>query len=260
LVKKTYVYIISFFALISTCELMAQKPKATEPPDTVVFPLAFRAGVDILGPVIYLTDKNNLTAEGYFSTDFDERRSLFIGGGYSNYKYSQYNYSCLTNGIFIKTGVDFNLLKPQTALGKYWAGIGLHYGISAFRFEIPELSQGNYWGTTTSSVPLQSHFGHFLEASPGFRARLFGNLTLGWSVSLRKMIYAGGGKDARPIYIPGYGLSAKTYSTGINYYIVWNFRYKTIKVLIQKEPPEEPDENTTPSTNTGSKNAQKMER
>lgn len=272
--KRTYAYIISLLALISTSDIVAQKPAAsephngnimahkpaaTEPPDTVVFPLAIRAGIDFAGPVIYLTDKNNLTAEGYLSADLNEKRSLLLGVGYANYKYSQYNYSYRTNGMFIRAGVDFNLLKPKTSMGKYWAGVGLHYGISVFTYEIPELSQENYWGMTTSSVPSQAHWGHFIELTPGFRAQLFGNLSLGWSLGLRKMIYSGGSKDTRPIYIPGYGLSANTFSAGINYFLVWNFRYRKINVIIKKEPPQEPDEDVTPQPNSGSGNNQKME-
>ena len=254
--RKTYVYIISLLVINSTGELMAQKPEATDPPDTVSIPLSFRVGIDVSGPVIYLTDKNNLTAEGFFSYDLNEKRSVFLGGGYSNYKYSQYNYSYKTNGIFVKAGVDFNFLKPQTTMGKYWAGVGLHYGISMFSYQIPELSHTNYWGTTTTSIPYQSRWGHFIEASPGFRASLFGNFTIGWSVSLRKMIYSGGANDIRPIYIPGYGMAAKSFSTGINYFLIWNFRYKIIHVVIKKEPPEEPEENATPSPNNSSGNTQ----
>jgi hypothetical protein len=257
-VKRTCAYIISLLVLIPT-GVMAQKPEATEPPDSVFIPLAIRAGIDIAGPVIYLTDKSNLTIEGYLSADLNEKRSLFLGGGYSNYKYSQYNYSYLTKGIFLRTGVDFNLLKPQTSMGKYWAGIGLHYCISTFKYQIPELSHENYWGTTSISLPSQLHWGHFIEATPGFRAQLFSNFTIGWSISLRKMIYSGGSKDTRPIYIPGYGQSAKSFSFGINYFLIWNFRYKTIRVLIQKEPPEEPEETETPADNTGSGNMQNME-
>ena len=272
--KKIYAYIISLLVLISTGDIIAQKPAAVEPhegnimapkpaaaepPDTVVIPLAIRAGIDIAGPVIYLTDKNNLTSEGYLSVDLNEKRSLFFGGGYSNYKYSQYNYNYRTNGVFFRAGVDFNLLKPHTSMGKYWAGVGLHYGISVFTYEIPELSSENYWGSTATSVPSQSHWGHFAELTPGFRAQLLGNLSLGWTVCLRKMIYSGGSKDTRPIYIPGYGLSAKAFSAGINYFLVWNFRYRKINVVIKKEPPEEPDEDVTPQTNSGSGNNQKME-
>jgi hypothetical protein len=77
------------------------------------------------------------------------------------------------------------------------------------------------------------------------------------------MIYSGGSRNTKPIYIPGYGLSAKSFSTGINYFLIWNFRYKTIKVLINKEPPEEPEEDTTSpkntNTNSGSGNMQEMQ-
>jgi hypothetical protein len=249
--------------MIPTGELVAQKPPATEPPDTVTIPLSIRAGIDIAGPIIYSIDKSDLTLQGCFLVDINEKKALFIGGGYTNYKYSQYNYSYITNGIFLRTGIDFNILKPQTAVGKYWAGVGLHYGISVFSYEIPMLSHENYWGTTATSIPSQSHWGHFLEVNPGFRAQLFGNLTLGWSVSLRKMIYSGGSKNTKPIYIPGYGLSAKSFSTGINYFLIWSFRYKTIKVLIQKEAPEAPEEDTTNPTDTnknpGSGNMQEMQ-
>jgi hypothetical protein len=262
-VRKIYVYIISLLLIISTGELMAQTTPATEPPDTVTIPLAIRTGIDISGPVIYLTDKSILNVEGYLSADLNEKRSLYLAGGYANYKHSQSNYNYLTHGIFFKAGVDFNLMKPQTAMGKYWAGVGIRYGITSFTYEIPELSHDNYWGTTTVSIPSQSQWGHFIEASPGFRAQLFGSLYIGWSISLRKMIYSGSNKDIKPIYIPGYGLASSSISTGINYFLIWNFRYKTIKVLIKKEPPEEPEENAQPSnqpsTNPGAGKIKNMD-
>jgi len=240
--RKTYVYIISILCLGFSMAASAQD----EPPDTVVIPLKIRAGLELAGPVIYFTDKNNLSFEGYVSGDLNEKMAIFLGGGYADFKYSQYNYDYLSRGVFIKAGVDFNLLKPEINMGKYWAGIGLHYGQSIFTSETPSFEHENYWGTIASSIPLRTSWGHFLEISPGFKAELFNNFSIGWSVSLRRLIYSGTSKDLMPVSIPGFGTGGKTMSFAMNYFITINIPYRKIRVVIKKEPPEETEEVTAP--------------
>jgi hypothetical protein len=74
---------------------------------------------------------------------------------------------------------------------------------------------------------------------------------MGWSISLRMLIYTGAGKDLRPVYFPGFGDGTKTISAGMSYFIVWNIPYKKIKAVMKKEVPEETDDkdNTTTSGN-----------
>jgi len=117
----------------------AQQKKSEQVQDTVEFPLKIRAGGDIVGPAIWFAGRNILNAEGYISADINEKIALFAGAGYSDYKYSQYNYEFLSNGLYFKTGVDLNILKPEVSAGKYWAGIGIRYGISRFTSETPFL-------------------------------------------------------------------------------------------------------------------------
>lgn len=214
----------------------------TEPPDTVEIPLKIRIGTEVTGPVIYFTDRNNLNAEGFISADLNERYGLFIGGGYSDYKYSQYNYDYLSRGFFIKAGIDINLLRPEKAMGKYWAGAGLRYGLSSFNCEVPSFEYENYWGSVTSSIPSSSYFGHYLEVSPGFKAEMFRNFTIGWSVNIRRLIYSGAGRDLRPIYFPGFGSGSEKVSFGINYFLVWSISYKNINVIVKKDEPAESEE------------------
>ena len=149
--RRISAYYISILILLFSGSSVANGQ--TEPPDTVVIPLKIRVGVEVTGPVIYLTDKNNLNAEGFISADLNERIGLFVGAGYSDFKYSQYNYEYLSKGFFLKAGVDFNLLRPEKAMGKYWAGIGLRYGLSSFTCEIPTFEYENYWGTIVTSIP-----------------------------------------------------------------------------------------------------------
>ncbi|HUX55936.1 MAG TPA: DUF6048 family protein [Bacteroidales bacterium] len=217
--------------------------------DTLLIPLKIKVGLEASGPAIYVSDKNILNTEGYIAADLNEKVAGVIGAGYLSYKYSQYNYEYLNKGIFVKAGADFNLLKPEKSLGKYWAGIGLRYGISVFNSEIPSFKHENAWGTRISSVENMRDWGHFIEVSPGVRAEIFRNISIGWTVNIRKLLFLGTGKDLRPVYFPGYGNGSKSFSTGLSYFLVWNIPFKKIKVITKPEVPEESDDTLEPSTN-----------
>ena len=232
--RRTYAYIISIVILVSSGFVQAQ--------DTVLFPLKIRAGLELSGPVIYLTDKNNLSIEGFLSFDRNEKMAYVIEAGYLNYKYSQYNYDYLSKGVFARLGVDFNLLKPEMSLGKYWAGVGLRYGLSFFTSETHSFQHENYWGIVTSSIPPKASMGHFLEFTPGVKTELFKNLSIGWTVRLKLLISGGGGKDLRPIYFPGYGNGGNRATAGISYFLTWNIPFKTKTVITKPEVPEEMEE------------------
>jgi hypothetical protein len=235
-VRRICEYIISALALflISFSNAWGQ--------DTLFIPLKVNVGLEVMGPVNYFINKDVLSTEGYISVDWNEKRSYVLSAGYLDYKYSQYNYTYLNKGFFIRIGPDFNILKPKKSQGKYWGGIGFRYGLSHYQWQVPSLHQTNYFGETTSSIPSQREWGHFLEASPGMRAEIFPHFSMGWSVSLRMLIRTGSTSDLKPIYFPGYGNAAKRFSTGFSYFIVWNIPYKKIRVITKKEEPEETDE------------------
>jgi hypothetical protein len=237
--RRTSAYFISLlFFYFSSLELVYAQ-------DTIIFPLKIKVGLEVSGPVTYLIEKTNRSSEGYISADINERIAAVMSGGYLNYKYSQYNYSYLNNGIFIRTGIDFNLLKPDKAKGKYWAGVGVRYGISRFTTEYPTFQDSNYWGKITSSIAKRTSWSHFLEVSPGVRAELFSNVSIGWNVSVRMLLYTGTGKNLRPIYFPGFGNGQKSFTIGLSYFIVWNIPYKKKTVIIKKEVPEETEDADT---------------
>lgn len=234
--SKIFAYSISLAVLLTffKCHANAQ--------DTITYPLRINVGFEASGPVIYYSDKNLQSLEGYVSLDLDEKRSASLNIGYLNYKYSQYNYSYMTKGNYVRLGIDFNILKPEKSMGKYWAGIGLKYGLSRYNSETPGLSKENYWGLTNTSIPARKNWGHFVEVDPGVRAEMFKYFTIGWTVSLRMLVHAGGSKDLRPIYLPGFGDASKTISAGLSYFLVWNIPYKKITVIQKIEEPEEPEE------------------
>jgi hypothetical protein len=244
--RRIFAYFINLPLLVTafTANLSAQ--------DTITVPLRIKAGIDIAGPAIYSANKNILNTEFYISADLNEKKAVFVSAGFLDYRYSQYNYEYLNKGAFLKAGFDYNLLKPDKAADKYWAGIGLHYGISVFNSEFPSFSQDNYWGSTVSSIQRNTAWAHFFEISPGIRTRIFSNLSMGWNISMRMLLYSGTGRDLKPIYLPGFGNAQKTVSAGVNYFLVWSIPYKKIRVILKKEEPEE-TEDTQGSTNNGNR-------
>lgn len=219
--KRIYAYFISLFLLTALMKVSGQD---SIPP----YPLKIRIGIDLFGPSYWLYDENKLTVEGFISVDTDSSRAIVLEAGHLDYKYSQYNYEYFCRGNFIKAGMDFNLLDPAIAGNRYFAGIGLRYGISFYEHEAPSLTYDNYWTLSSSSVERTRHTAHFIEASPGIRTWLTSHITIGWAVKLKVLIYSGADKDMRAIQIPGYGNGLKTFSPGINYYLIWNFTYREL--------------------------------
>jgi hypothetical protein len=121
-------------------------------------------------------------------------------------------------------------------------GTGLRYGISHFSSEVPIFAQDTYYGPIKSSIAPRTDWVHFIEFSPGVRAEVFKNFSIGWTVSLKMLLYSTTSKDLRPIYVPGFGNSGKLISTGMSYFISINIPYKKIRVITRKEEPEEPEE------------------
>lgn len=212
--------------------------------DTIYVPLKVSFGGEVTGPVIYAAEKNTLNLEFHLSYDRSENTAISLNSGYSNYQYSQYNYEYIAKGIFARTGLDFNLLNPQKLNGLYYAGIGVHYGISRFTSEVSSFTTDNYWGPVTSSVPMRTSFAHFVEVTPGVRAEIFKNISIGWTISLRLLLSSGAGENLRPLYIPGFGNGSNRVNAAIGYFISWNIPYRTKRVIIQPEVEEE----VTPDT------------
>ncbi len=199
--------------------------------DTILFPLKIRIGADVFGPGYYLADKNTFAVEGFLSADRNSTISYSLDAGYNKFSYSQYNYEYNSSGLFMRLGLDFNIISPSTSKGRYFAGAGLKYGISLYTHETPLFNDENYWGSSTGSIEKSTKLAHFIEASPGIRTELFSNFSIGWSIRLKLLISAGTGKDLKPVYIPGYGNGTKSFSPGINYYLIWSIPYKEKQII-----------------------------
>ena len=232
-------YFISIILIAAgwVCKLQAQ--------DTIMFPLKFRIGFDVVGASKYFYDKDKANLEVYFSADHSEKLSAIFIAGRSDYTSSRYRdenlmlYDFNAKGLYFKTGVDLNLLNPKKAAGKYSLGTGFRYGIANYSYNVREINLESYWGRYQTSMSKNRTWAHYLEAVPAIRAEIIKNISLGWSVSLRKLLSAGTEKDMRPVYLPGYG-NSNSFSFALNYFIIWNIPNKEKRVVIN--PKVEPEE------------------
>ena len=231
--KRTCICFISLFLLIGS-RAVSQ--------DTVTVPLHIRAGFDISGPILHLLN-NDISSYGVLaSLDLNQALSLDAGLRYTSFSSVEYNYDYSSQGTSLVIGAGYNFMKPKIARGKYYAGIGLRYGLSFYSQEASGIKYTNAWGEGESSMPLSHHTGHFLEITPGVRAELFNGVTIGWNVYMRLLISAGAGKDLNPMWMPGYGDATKGMRTGAEYYVSFSIPYKKIKVIIKPKREEEEDE------------------
>lgn len=216
--------------------------------DTVTVPLHVRAGFDLSGPVMQMLDKELISYGISASADINSALSVTGGIRYSDFRTSGYSYDFMSRGISITAGPDYNFIKANTSGGRYYAGIGIRYGLSFYSEEATVIRYNNEWGAGESSVPLSRHTGHFLEITPGVRTELFPWMTIGWNLYMRLLISAGAGKDLKPVHMPGYGPGTKGMATGAEYYISFSIPYKKIKVTIKPKTQQSDDEENPEGT------------
>ena len=220
---------ILFVATIGLCKLQAQ--------DTIMFPLKLRVGFDVVGASKYFYEKERANLEFFLSADLDEKKSAVFFAGVTDYVYPRYRdatfimYNLNTKGFYTKIGVDFNMLHPTKAAGKYFVGVGFRYGISNYSYGVSDIHFENYWGRYRASIPQKNTWGHFIEVAPTTRVEITKNLSLGWAGNIRKLISSGIGKGMKPVYIPGHGDGSKSFGFALNYFIIWNIPYKEKRVI-----------------------------
>ena len=229
--KRTCIFFISLF-LFAGGSAVSQ--------DTVTVPLHIRAGFDISGPLMKMVNKDLISYGIAASADINSSLSFSAGVRYSSFHSSQFIYDFSSHGTSFVAGVDYNFIKANMSQGKYYAGIGLRYGLSLYNEEATMIRYTNGWGAGEAFIPLTRHTGHFLEITPGVRTRLFPGVTIGWNLYMRLLISAGAGEDLKPVWMPGYGAGTSGMTTAAEYYVSFSIPYKKIKVII-KPKAEQPE-------------------
>ena len=129
--------------------------------DSLLLPLGLSISIDVAGPLLKIYDPSSLTIEGKAAFDLNGTHAIAFEAGSVTYQYEQYNYSYKNSGLFFRLGTDYNLLSPKNSNGKYFAGIGLRYGLSFFTQEYPWFLYENAMGHSPGLYPSLYLFSSF---------------------------------------------------------------------------------------------------
>ena len=111
-------------------------------------------------------------------------------------------------------------------MGKYWVGTGFRYGISHFTSEVPVFAKETYYGTVISSIEPRTDWVHFLEFSPGVRAEVFKNFSIGWTISVRMLLLFNHKQGSQTDLCPRFWKQRKILSAGMSYFIAGTFHIR----------------------------------
>ncbi len=126
----------------------------------------------------------------------------------------------VSQGAFLKAGVDYNFLKPSFPHESNMVYIGLRYGIARMQRKIPEYQISNpYWGDVKGRFSSKTLLPQWAEAIVGLKVEVLSNLFLDWGLHIRLLTTKNVDKEVRPYLIPGFGKATSNAVFDVNYTI-----------------------------------------
>ncbi len=171
------------------------------------------------------------------------------------------NFRYKNNGTYARLGVDMNIVKFESLKDQDFVFVGVRYGYSVFNQVSSGISNSNYWGSITSSVPLRTMNAHWAELVFGMKGEIFSNFFLGWSLRAKFPLLVTNDANIKPYIIPGIGKTTGStpfdFSVGV-YYRFPIFKTKTLPKPIKMGGPKHPNENNEndPNNQENSGNSQ----
>ena len=165
-----------------------------------------RLGFDIsaIGRTIYEPEVRQLE----FSLDSELLRNWFFNleAGMMQVRSRQETFSYSSDGYFLRTGADLNLLGRPDAKQNDLVILGLRYAWSFLQHEAPYFILENpYWGEHSGSIGKRAYHTHWMELIGGVRTEVFDNLFLGWMLRTRIPLFRTRNPEIEPYYISGFG-------------------------------------------------------
>ena len=158
-------------------------------------------------------------------------------GGYQYYEKENIRVRYISQGNYIRLGVDYNVRKPveKNDHDIYYLGARLAY--SKFEQEVPSyLLVNGYWGNTTSSIRPYDGYAFWFEFVTGFKVEVLKNWYLGMGARIKFFINRDKTKIEPVGFVPGYARNYNTSVFDFNYTIYYNIplNYKKTKQAIHE--------------------------
>lgn len=181
------------------------------------------------------------------SVDYEVAQDIYpvVELGYQNVRIRKENYDYVSNGIFVRPGVDVNFLKYEENDVYEMLFAGLRYGFSSMnhRAEDIRVEEEYFGGLASGNIPGKQIRTHWISLAGGARAEVFRNFFMGWSVYANLKIAQTKDDRMAPYNIPGFGRGDRRAGLVITYTLSYRFpvqRYKPVKIIKSRKPEENP--------------------
>lgn len=173
-------------------------------------PLFYAAavGVDIWDPVMRIFGQHYGLVE--FSGELNLHNRYIpvveIGLGQSSYTPDDNNYTYRVPVTpYFRIGCNYNFIYNSNP--DYMAFAGLRFGWSHFNYEVNDvrLTDGYWDESTTFNLPKQTANVTYMQVLFGIHVKVFGPISMGWSIRYKAKLKESDAAYGRPWYIPGYG-------------------------------------------------------
>lgn len=185
-----------------------------------------RFGADLSKPIGNLL---NHTRYGYeFLLDYYYKKELYFvleaGWGGADIAYPDLWY--MSRNVFFKAGVDKNMIPRLFPSDPDMLFVGFRYGIGLIsRGEAGFVTDDNFWGQTTGTVPAKNQTAHWGELTAGIRVELWKGVFTGYNVRARFLMNQQAFRELPPAYIAGYGKGEKTLTFDFSFYLLYALRW-----------------------------------
>lgn len=195
------------------------KPKKEEKIRVDRRPTELRVGLDLmsLGTSIFVNQRERFEV----NADLDFHDYLFnIDVGLENYEentpegnISEYR----TNGQYFKVGIDKSLSVENESNSDIF--IGFRYARSFYNDELDYFIQDDLWGNGSFSSQNNAN-ARWLEMTFGMKVSMLKNIAIGYTWRM-KFAPKVNGSNFDPVFIPGFGSTARNNNVGFNFYLIF---------------------------------------
>lgn len=219
-------YIISSIIVLSTFTFSFGQDSTMYAPKKVKEPLQLKGikfGANIGRFSDFIFKPERLSYEGSFDFNLSNKYYGIIDIGYSENNVIEDNYHYLSDGYFVKLGLEYNLLKKYPT---DFLGVGIKLGRADYNQQAKDvIIETNQWGTYQTDIASINSKTYWLEASLGVKGEIFKNIYLGWAALVRIKVADGSSNNLQPYDIPGFGNGSKKINLGANYYIYYQIPF-----------------------------------
>lgn len=212
------------YLLLGCCSLMAapkEKPKAEK--DSIAYHGSY-VGIDLVSVgQAALSDSWNLSAQYDINLYNKYIPCVELGYGQGALQ-NDLNTQVSSHGFFGKIGVNLPIAYyGKNAENMFFAGI--RYGMSHTAYQIKGATfQSGYWGDAyTANFMDEKSFAHWGEVVGGLRIQLVSNLSVGWTLRIKKLFSASPSNNSVPPYIQGFGQNTGDMATNFAFYLYYRF-------------------------------------